>query len=104
MNGITYKTFAATVDQVHAATRLALARMRINVNMDRETSSGHDLVCASANRKIDVQLKSLTPHVTRMRVIANDSMILGSGISAADIVNRTADNLDPPWMMVANYN
>lgn len=104
MNAITYKTFAATVDQVHSAARLALARMRISVQADRQTACGHDLVCAAANRKIDVQLKALTPHVTRMRVVANDSMILGASISATDIVNSTADNLEPSWLMAANCN
>lgn len=102
MHGITYKTFSASVDQVHAATRQALERMRININQDHKTDTGRDIVCKAADREIDVQLKSLAPRVTRMRVVANESLFVSNSVTATDIIMETADSLQPSWMLAAN--
>jgi len=94
LNGITYKTFAASVDQVHAANRRALDGMAIKVGSDVPTDSGRNVTAKAADRDIDIQFERLTPRTTRMRVVVSENMVFKDSATATEIILQTADRLD----------
>ena len=94
LNGIVYKTFAASVDQVHAASRGALAGMAIKVTGDKRNAGGRTLLAKAADRDIEIRLERLTPRTTRMRVIVSEDVLLKDSATATEIILQTADQLD----------
>lgn len=104
MNGITYKTFTAPVEQVHAATRQALAQMAIAIDQDTKTDSGRTMVCKAADREIDIEFEALTPRTTRMRVVANQGLIFKDSATSTEIILQTADTLQSKVVLAAGHH
>ncbi len=91
VNGIVYKTFAASTSEVRAATLEALKRMAMPVTLDQKSDVGWALAATAAKRTIDIELQALTEQTTRMRVVANDGTIFFKDASTAtEIINQTA--------------
>lgn len=91
VNGIVYKTFAASKDEVRIATLEALKRMAMPVTRDEKSDAGWALTATANKRTIDIELQMLTAQTTRMRVVANDGMIFFKDAStASEIITQTA--------------
>ena len=94
LNGIVYKTFAAPVNELRFATLKTLDHMDMPVTVDEKTDEGWKLTATAADRTIDVELQSLTPQTTRMRVVANEGQIFFKDSSTAtEIITQTAQAL-----------
>jgi hypothetical protein len=91
VNGIVYKTFAASKDELRIATLEALKRMAMPVTLDQKSEAGWALTATANKRTIDIELQALTEQTTRMRVVANDGTIFFKDASTAtEIINQTA--------------
>jgi hypothetical protein len=91
VNGIVYKTFAASTSEVRAATLKALKLMAMPVTLDAKSEAGWALTATASKRTIDIELQALTEQTTRMRVVANDGVIFFKDASTAtEIINQTA--------------
>ncbi len=94
MNGIVYKTFAAPVNELRFATLKTLDHMDMPVTADGKSEEGWKLTATAADRTIDIELQSLTPQTTRMRVVANEGQIFFKDSSTAtEIITQTAQAL-----------
>ncbi len=94
LNGVVYKTFSAPLNNVRFATLKTLDRMRMPVTADEKNDSGWQVTATAQNRKIDIELESITTEVTRMRVVANKGAIFfKDGSTAAEIILQTAQSL-----------
>lgn len=91
VNGIVYKTFAASKDEVRIATLEALKRMAMPITVDQKSETGWALTATANKRTIEIELQALTEQTTRMRVVANDGAIFFKDASTAtEIINQTA--------------
>ena len=91
MNGIVYKTFEASLNEVRFATLKMFDHMGMPVTADQKTDEGWTLTATASERTIDVELERVTDKVTRMRVVANKGDIFFKDASTAtEIINRTA--------------
>jgi len=94
MNGIVYKTFTASANEVRFATLKTLDRMGMPVTADEATDDGWMLTATANERTIDIELQKLTDQTTRMRVVANDGMIFFKDAStASEIITQTSQTL-----------
>ncbi len=94
LNGIVFKTFTATLDNVRFAAMKSLYRMGMPVTADASTDSGWKLTATATDRTIDVELERLTGQATRMRVVANHGNIFFKDTSTAtEIILQTAQTL-----------
>ncbi|HYM04781.1 MAG TPA: DUF3568 family protein [Stellaceae bacterium] len=94
LNGIVYKTFAASSNEMRLATLATLDRMDMPVSGDEKTDEGLKLTATASDRTITIELQSLTPHTTRMRVVANQGTIFFKDASTAtEIITQTAQEL-----------
>lgn len=89
LDGIAYRTFTASLDDMQRATALSLKRMDIPVETDEPTETGRHLVAQAGDRTIDIELHRMTPRATRMRVTAKYSVILRDRSTAGEIIAQT---------------
>ena len=95
MNGIVYKTFAASGNEVRFAALKALDHMGMPLTADEKSEDGWKLTASAADREIDVELQKLTPETTRMRVVANEGVIFFKDASTAtEIIMQTKAALE----------
>lgn len=95
MNGIAYKTYAAPIRNVHSATLKAFVVMDMPVAADQRTQNGWKLTATAADRTINVELESLTPKTTRMRIVADEGRIFFKDKATEnEIIAQTVQILD----------
>jgi hypothetical protein len=99
LNGIVFKTFTASANEVRFATLKALDVMGMPITDDQQTPAGWKLTATATDRTIDIELESITNRTTRMRVVASEGGIFFKDASTAtEIIAQTAQSLqnDPP--------
>ena len=89
LGGIVYKTFSEPMPKVKQATLTALKRMAIKVESVGATTEGEVIKATAANRAIEIQLESLTPKTTRMRVTADSDGFFKDSATATEIILQT---------------
>ena len=94
LNGIAYKTFTASDDDVHTATLLALRRMAMDIKKDKPTHDGYEVIAKAADREVSVELERLTRRATRMRVSVDKDSIFKDRATAAEIILQASHTLD----------
>jgi hypothetical protein len=95
MSGIGYKTFTAPLGEVRQATLQSLQRMEISVEGEAATDDGWMVTGTARDRTIDIELESLTPRTTRMRVVANKGQIFfKDAATSTEIILQTAQSLE----------
>lgn len=95
MNGIVYKTFDASLNEVRFATLKMFDRMAMPVTADQKSDEGWTLTATASDRTIDVTLERVTEKMTRMRVVANKGDIFFKDASTAtELINQTAAIID----------
>ena len=94
LNGIVYKTFAASANDVRFATLKTLDQMGMALTADEATKTGWQLSATANDRSIDIQLVRLSETATRMRVVANEGWIIfKDSATATEIILQTAQTL-----------
>ena len=89
MGGHASKTFSDSLPKVRRATVLALNRMAIKVDGTEKSKDGEIIKATAADRKIEIELESLTPRTTRISAVARrDAMTLDSA-TAVEIIVQT---------------
>lgn len=95
MNGIAYKTFAAPIKSVRLAGLRAFEHMGMPVTADHRTDDGWTLSASAANRTITVDLESLTPRTTHMRVVADEGQLFFKDkATEMELIAQTGQMLD----------
>ncbi len=95
LSGITYKTFAVSVDDLRVATFKTLDRLDMEVIDRKQTVSGWEIVAKAYDRKIEIELEALTKRATRMRVVANKGGIFfKDAATSTEIILQTAETLE----------
>jgi hypothetical protein len=79
---------------VRLATRQTIDRMGMKLVKDEQSEDGWLLQASASQRSIDIELEKLTPHMTRMRVVANDGIFFKDRATETEIINQTADAVD----------
>ena len=67
MNGIVYKTFEASLNELRFATLKMFDHLGMPVTADQKTDEGWTLTATASDRTIDVTLERVTDKMTRMR-------------------------------------
>jgi Protein of unknown function (DUF3568) len=94
LDSIAYKTFAASLEGVHGATRQTLRRMDIAVQEDQLRETGRTLVAVAGDRTIAIELDRLTSRISRMRVNAKQGWFFKDRATATEIIVQTARTLE----------
>jgi len=86
LNGISYRTFTASMPQVRTATLGSLNRMGIKVSSREKTKEG-EVIKASANeRDVEIELDAITPSTTRMRTTVRNGLFMDSATGMEIII------------------
>jgi hypothetical protein len=97
LNGTPSRTFTLPLYMVRTASISALKRMGIEVKSDDglKQIENREVIRASAGgREIEVELESITPQATRMRVVArNGGFFFYDGATATEIIVQTEKGL-----------
>jgi hypothetical protein len=95
MSGITYKTFAASHQDLQMSVIDALDRMDMELQEVADTEEGSAIVATAVQRRIEIDLEKLSAGTTRMRVVANKGDIFfKDSATATEIILQTAQSLD----------
>jgi len=89
LGGIVYKTFTEPLPKVRRASLTALKQMEITVKGVEKTELGEVIKATAVNRAIEIQLESLTPKTTRMRVTADSDGLFKDSATATEIILQT---------------
>jgi uncharacterized protein DUF3568 len=94
LNGIVYKTFGVSVNELRFAALKTLDRMDMPLTVDEKTETGWALTATASERTIEIELERLTERTTRMRIVANEGKIFFKDASTAtEIITQTAQTL-----------
>jgi hypothetical protein len=94
LNGIVYKTFSASANDVRFATLKTLDVMGMPLTDDEATPTGWKLSATAHERTVDIELERLTDTATRMRVVANEGyFFLKDSATATEIILQAAQTL-----------
>lgn len=100
LDGIAYRTFAASIDDMRNAALRTLRRMEMKVETDTKAAvedgkpETREIVALAGDRKIHVELEKLTPRTTRMRVTAKQGWFWRDRSTAGEVIAQTADALE----------
>lgn len=94
LNGIAYKTYAESCEDVHTATLLALTRMGMEIEVDKSTDEGFELVARASEREVSIGLERVTDRTTRMRVSVDKESIFKDRATASEIIVQASYMLD----------
>lgn len=89
LNGMTYRTFTEPLPRVRSASMRALQRMQIKVASSEKIEGGEGIKATSGDRAIDIELESVSPSTTRMRVVAKKNLFLYDNATATEIILQT---------------
>jgi hypothetical protein len=93
MGGTSYRTFTAPLAKVKSASMSALRRMGIKTDAMTKVENGELITASAGKRAIEVELESLTPNTTRMKVVARDGGVFYDGSTASEIIVQTGKSL-----------
>lgn len=94
LSGISYKTFATSMDDMRVATFYTLDRMDMDVTDQVKTESGWEIIAFAYNRTIEIELEALSKRATRMRVVVNQGgLFFKDAATATEIIVQTAETL-----------
>jgi hypothetical protein len=93
LTGVAYRTFSASLDDVHAAMLETFQRLQVDVQTDETTEDGGRLEAAAGRRTIDVRLERITPALTRVRLAVKQSFFRRDRATASEIIAQTEHSL-----------
>jgi hypothetical protein len=92
VNGISYRTFTASMPEVRAAARTALGRMGVTNITLHKTEEGEVISAKAGDRNIEVELTSITLKATRMRTMVRNGVLMDSA-TGTEIILQTERTL-----------
>lgn len=93
VSGTPYRTFTAPLARVKIASMGALKRMGIKAESTTKTENGELITARAGKREIEVELESLTPNTTRMKVVAREGGLFYDSATASEIITQTGKSL-----------
>jgi hypothetical protein len=113
VSGTPYRTFTAPLSKVRIASMGALKRMGIKAENSMKMEYGELITARAGTREIEVELESLTPNTTRMKVVAREGSFFYDSATASEIIAQTekhlgasnsrTDTIRPPNVRTAGY-
>ena len=94
LDGIAYRTFAASIENTRTATLRALRRMDVTVKTDEAEGQGRRILGVAADRTIHIELEKLTSRTTRMRVTVKQGWFWRDRSTAGEIIAQTDQTID----------
>ena len=95
VDGIAYRTFNAPVDQVRRATLNTFKRLDLELKSDEAADDGcRELIAATGDRLVHVELDKLTARTTRMRITAKHGWMFRDRATAGELIVQTERALD----------
>jgi hypothetical protein len=88
------RTLSHAFDQTKRAVLIALCRMKITADNAKEIENGEEIVGRAGKLEIWVELKSITPTVTRIAVRAEESVLTRDKATAREIIRQTVEIAD----------
>lgn len=88
LNGIAYRTFTVPLPQLRSAATASLNRMGIKVASREKTKEGELIKASASEREIEIELDSITPSTTRMRVAVRNGLFMDSA-TGTEIILQT---------------
>jgi hypothetical protein len=85
------KTVCYDYDRVKRALLVTLCKMVIDVEKVREAEDGEKIYAKAEDLEIFIELKKITPIVTRITIKAGDGIVKRDKATASEIVQRTAE-------------
>jgi hypothetical protein len=85
------KTVSYDYDRVKKALLVTLCKMVIDVEKVREIEDGEKIYAKAEDLEVVIELKKITPIVTRIRIKAGEGMVKRDKATASEIVQRTAE-------------
>ncbi len=104
LDGIAYKTFAASEGKLRSATLKTLNRMAMDVKENKANGSGRKIAAAAGDRAIDIELERLTPKTSRMRVTAKQGWFFRDRATATEIIIQTERTLEDEPALAQELN
>lgn len=93
VSGTPYRTFTAPIGRVRSASMGALKRMGIKTESTTKMENGELITARIGKREIEVELESLTPNTTRMKVVAREGGLFYDSATATEIIAQTEKSL-----------
>jgi hypothetical protein len=89
LDGTTARTFTASTASVKSASIAAAERMGLALGEMQAVESGEVIQASAPNRSIEIELESITPQATRLRVTARSSGLFFDNATATELVQQT---------------
>ena len=88
------KTVCYDYDRVKKALLVTLCKMVIDVEKVREVEDGEKIYAQAGDLEVLIELKRITPIVTRIMIKAGEGVVKRDKATAAEIVQRTAETAE----------
>jgi hypothetical protein len=88
------RTLSHAFDQTKEAVLIALCRMNIPVDNTQKIEDGEEIVGQAGKLEIRVELKFITPTVTRIAVKAEENLLNRDKATAREIIRQTVEIAD----------
>ena len=97
LNGIVYQTITAPPSKVRSATVNALKRMKIDLVSDKmmNNQQTRQITAKTKERNIHIELETISPNTTRMRVTAKKPPFIFDSSTAEEIIAQTLKGVKP---------
>lgn len=96
LNGVSYRTFTASLPLVRKASARALDNMGIELESSGKFEGGIVLFARSGGRSVEIELEPISGRATRVRVAARDGGFFYDSATANEIVAQTERFLETP--------
>ena len=82
LDGVSSRTFAAPLPRVKDASLTALNRIAVQSPSAAPSDHGETITAKATERDSEIKLESITPKLTRMRVVAKNGLMRDTATSA----------------------
>ena len=89
LSGSVTKTITHEFGRIKKALMLALRRMEIPANKEREVDGGEEITASAGKLAIRIELMQITPRVTRITVTAQKGFMTWDRATAQEIISQT---------------
>ena len=89
VTGAVTKTVSYDFGRIKRALLVALCKMKIDVNEARPVEDGEEIFATAEELEIKIQLKEITPSVTRISVKAEKNLLNRDKATAQEILQQT---------------
>ena len=88
------KSVCYNYDRVKKALLVTLCKMVIDVEKVKEIENGEKIYAKAEDLEVVIELKKITPIVTRIKIKAGEGMVKRDNATASEIVQRTAETAE----------